>query len=180
MVAQLGVKPGGRDVLARVLGCGDLPGGPWRVLDERTWRTGVTGQSTSWGDRARQAGSVTAWRSFVDADSSRWAWVQLTPLASAQDARDSLAGIGGQMLANLGARVRVVSENDVLLEPFTGASAVWAREQHTEGRDGPGVALMLAGAVSVWLMVMCLAGSPTWDWQSASELAAVQAARLPD
>jgi len=142
-------------------------------------RTGVTGPSTPWGERARQAGSVTAWRSFRDAGGSRWAWVQVTPLASAEDASEALTGIGERALINLKAEVRLVSESDVPIEPFTRASAVWAREQHTDSRDGPGVVLMLAGAVSDWLIVLCLSGSPAWDWRSASELAAVQAARLP-
>ena len=124
-------------------------------------------------------GSVTAWRSLRDATASRWAWVQVTPLASADDARDALTGIGERMLKNLNSEVRLVSEADVPIEAFAGASAVWAREQHTEGRDGPGVVLMLAGAVSEWLVVLCLSGRPAWDWQRASELAAAQAARLP-
>lgn len=179
MAAQLGSKPGKRDMLASLVGSGDLPGGPWRVADERTWRTGVTGLSTPWGERARQKGSLTAWRSFRDSTASRWAWVQVTPLASAEDACDALTGIGGRTLKNVSAEVRLVSETDVPIEPFTGASAVSAREQHTEGRHGPGVVLMLAGAVSEWLIVMGLSGTPAWDWQSASELAAVQAARLP-
>jgi hypothetical protein len=123
-------------------------------------------------------GSVTAWRSFRDATASRRAWVQVTPLASAEDARDALTGIGERTLNNVNAEVRLVSETDVPIEPFTRASAVWAREQHTEGRHGPGVVLMLAGAVSEWVVVMCLSGTPPWDWQAASELAAVQAARL--
>jgi len=179
VVAQLGRKPGKRDVLAALVGCGDLPGGPWRVVDQRTWRSGVTGPSTPWGERARQAGSVTAWRSFRDATASRRAWVQVTPLASAQDASDALTGIGERTLLNVNSKVRLVSETDVHIEPFTGASAAWAREQHTESGAGPGVVLMLAGAVSECLMVMCLSGTPAWDWQSASELASVQAARLP-
>jgi hypothetical protein len=37
---------------------------------------------------------------------------------------------------------------------------------------------MLASAVSHWLVIVCLSGPPAWDWQSASALAALQAARL--
>ncbi len=99
-------------------------------------------------------------------------------MASEEDAGAALADIGERALANLRSRVRLVSQRDVPVEPFAGASAVWAREQHTEGQDGPGVVLMLAGAVSHWLVIVCLSGSPGWDWQSASELAAFQAARL--
>jgi hypothetical protein len=105
--------------------------------------------------------------------------VQVTPLASAEDARDALTSVGERTLNNVNAEVRLVSETDVPIEPFTRASAVWAREQHTEGRHVPGVVLMLAGAVSEWVVVMCLSGTPAWDWQTASQLAVVQAARLP-
>lgn len=99
-------------------------------------------------------------------------------MASAEDAGAALDGIGERGLANLKSRGRLVSQRDVPAEPFAGASAVWAREQHTEGPDGPGVGLMLAGAVSHWLVIVNLTGSPAWDWQSASQLAALQAARL--
>ena len=65
------------------------------------------------------------------------------------------------------------------MEPFAGASAVWALEQRTDGPDGPGVSLTLAAAVADWLMAMGLSGSPEWDWPSAVRLAAQQAQRLP-
>lgn len=176
--AQLGHKAGKGEALARVLSESDMPEGPWRVLDQRTWRTGEIGPATAWGDRARQAGSVTAWRSFRHVTGSRGAWIQVMPMASEADAGAVLAGLGERLLANLRSRGRLVSQRDVPMEPFAGASAVWAREQHTESRDGPGVVLMLAGAVSHWLVIVCLSGSPAWDWQSAQELAALQAARL--
>jgi len=131
-----------------------------------------------WGERARQAGSVTAWRSFSHETAPRWAWIQATPMASEEDAVAALADIGDRALANPRSRARLMSQQDVPMEPFAGASAVWAREQHTEGEGGPGVVLMIAGAGSSWLVVVCLSGSPAWDWQSASELAALQAARL--
>jgi hypothetical protein len=99
-------------------------------------------------------------------------------MASEEDAGAPLAEVGERALANLRPGVRLAGQRDVPVEPFAGASAVSAREQHTEGRDGPGVVLMLAGAVTHWLVIVCLSGSPAWDWQSASALAALQAARL--
>lgn len=178
VAAQLGRKAGAGEALARLLSGSDLPGGPWRLMDQRTWRTGVVGPTTAWGERARQAGSVTAWRSLRHETAPRWVWIQVMPMASEEDAGAALAGIGERGLANLGSRVRLMSQRDVPVEPFAGASAVWAREQHNEGRDGPGTVPMLAGAVRHWLVLVCLSGSPVWDWQSASELAAHQAARL--
>lgn len=179
MTAQLGRKAGKGEALARLLSGSDLPDGPWRVTDQRTWRTGVAGPATAWGERARRAGSVTAWRAFSHQTAPRWAWIQVTPMASQEDAGAALADAGERGLANLRSRAQLVSQRDVPVEPFAGASAVWAREQHTEGSDGPGVVLMLAGAVSHWLVIVCLSGSPAWGWQSAPELAALQAARLP-
>jgi hypothetical protein len=178
VAAQLGPKAGKKDVLARLLVAADLPHGPWQTLDQRTWRTGTIGSPTPWGDRAGQAGSVTAWRSFRDAEARRWAWIQIAPLASESDAESALSGLGDRGLTNLGSRVRLVSQADVSLPPFEGASAVWACEQRTEGNGGDGLILMLAGAVGRWLAVICLSGSPAWDWPSAAALGARQAGRL--
>ena len=176
--AQLGRKRGKEEVLARLLHASDLPDGPWQMTDERTWLTGVAGSATAWGERARQAGSVTGWRSFRHETAPRWAWVQVVPLMSADDADAALSVIGERALANLRSKAQVTNERDVPIEPFAGASAVWGREQHTAGQDGPGIVLMLAGAVSHWLVILCVAGSPAWQWSSASELAALQAQRL--
>lgn len=99
-------------------------------------------------------------------------------MASEEDAAAALTGIGDRALGNLRSSVRLVRQQDVPVEPFDGARAVWAREQHVEGESGRGVVLMLASAVSRWLVVVCLSGAPAWDWQSASDLAALQAARL--
>jgi hypothetical protein len=175
--AQIGPKPGGAAILARLLSGDDLPGGPWRRIDQRTWRTGVT-SSTPWGDRARAAGSVTAWRSFRDQARGRWLWLQVMPLASAQDARTAVDAVGDMQIRNLPARARLVTENDAGVEPFAGASKVWSREYHADGPDGPGTTLMLAGAVGDYVMVVSASGRPAWDWPSVSDLAAAQARRL--
>jgi hypothetical protein len=177
--AQLGRKPGGRDLLARLLSDDDLPGGTWRKIDQRTWRTGVA-TSTPWGDRAREAGSVTAWRSFRDQAKRRGVWLEVIPLASALDARAALRDVGDIQLRNLRATVRVVDENDIDIEPFVGASAVWAHEYRTAGPDGPGATLMLAAAVEDFVVIVCVAAQPAWDWSSVSDLAAMQARRLTE
>lgn len=176
VMAQLGRKPGGRDLLARLLSADDLPDGMWRRVDQRTWRTGVS--ATPWGDRARETGSVTAWRSFRDLAGRRWLWLQVMPLASAQDARTALDEAGDLQLRNLRATVRVVDESDVDIEPFAGASMVWAHEYRTVGPGGPGATLMLAGAVDSFVVIVCASGQPAWDWPSVSDLAAMQARRL--
>jgi len=175
--AQIGA---GNDLaLAGLLGAADLPDGPWRVAGQRTWRTGEIGPATAWGQRAREAGSVTAWRYYRHKATRRRIWIQLIPTASAEDASSLLAEVGERVLRNPIGRGRRVSERDVPAELFAGASLVWAREQHLEDRQGPSIVLLLAGAVRHRVVIVCLSGRPEWDWQSASDLAALQAARAP-
>jgi hypothetical protein len=100
------------------------------------------------------------------------------PLVSAQDAMEALGGIGDRLLGNARATVKVMREHDVEVAPFPGASAVWADEQHTAGAGGEGVSLLLAGVVGVNIVVVCASGSPAWDWEAVSELAARQADHL--
>ncbi len=149
IAAQLMPKPGARQVLARVVTVDDLPGGGWSVIDERTWRSGVSVPATKWGRRARAAGSVTAWRSFEAVAARQWCWVQVMPLVSEPDALSALEGIGDRLLRNLRAEVTLLREHDVAIEAFPGAGRVWAHEQHTIGPDGEGVARTLAAAARI-------------------------------
>ena len=179
--AQLAARSAKGAAVSRVLAAQDLAGA-WRTLDERAWLTGHGGAPTDWGRRAREAGSVTAWRSFHDG-ADRWAWVQVVPLASADDAMSALVEVGKRFLANPRSEVRVVLERDVPLDPFPGADAVWAHEQHTRplAKPGPdGISLLLAGAVGRHVVVLALSGTPAWDWNAASALAAHQATRLAE
>lgn len=62
------------------------------MLDERTWRTGVgsTSQTTAL-VAAREARSVTSWRSYRRADAPDTAlWIQVTPFVDASDAQGGL------------------------------------------------------------------------------------------
>lgn len=144
-------------------------------MDERTWRTGMSGPATAWGRRARAAGSVTARRSFELA-ARRWCWVQVVPLASEPDALSALEGVGDRMLRNLRSEVTVVREQDVQIDPFPGAAQVWAHEQHTSGPTGAGIAKMLAAATGTHLIVVSVSGSPEWEWNAIAGLAHRQAA----
>lgn len=178
VAAQLAPKPGAREVLARVVTVDDLPGSGWSVMDQRTWRTGVTGSPTEWGQRARSAGSVTGWRSFQAEDGGLGCWVQVVPLVSEPDALAALEGVLDRALRNLRSEVTVVREQDVDLEAFPGAGRVWAHEQHTSGPRGEGVTKMLAAASGTYLIVVCASGSPAWAWESVVAVARRQAERL--
>jgi hypothetical protein len=175
--AQLVPKPGARQVLARVVTVDDLPGDGWSVIDERTWRTGVSGSATEWGKRARAGGSVTAWRSFEAVAGRQWCWVQVVPLVSEPDALSALeeAGDRASQPAQQG---HVLREHDVEIQTFPGADRVWAHEQHTSGPGGEGVAKMLAAASGAYLIVGSASGYPEWRWDSAVWIARRQAELL--
>jgi hypothetical protein len=102
------------------------------------------------------------------------------PLASADDARTAVDEVGGVQLRNLRATARLVSEKDAGIGPFAGAGKVWSHEYHTDGPDGPGTTLMLAGAVGDFVVVVSASGQPAWDWTSVSDLGASQARRLTE
>jgi hypothetical protein len=102
------------------------------------------------------------------------------PLASADDARTAVDEVGDVQLRNLRATARLVSEKDVDIKPFAGAGKVWSHEYHTDGPDGPGAALVLAGAVGAFVVVVSASGQPAWGWTSVSALGASQARRLTE
>lgn len=177
MLAQIGPKPGSRRSAALLLGPSDLPGGDWRKTDERTWRTGLGAGEVA--HRARQAGSVTAWRSFVDADEQGWLWCQVMPVASPADAITVMAGLDRLLLRNLRAKVTVLAEGEVEGLYIPGVDQTWAYEQRTEGPDGPGVALSLAVRIGALVAVMAASGKAA-DWTQLAEIGAAQARRLHD
>src|ERR1700734_3527330 len=89
LYAMLGPKPGADRSLKMLPSTADMPGERWRLLDERTFRTGRMGRVTEYGKRARELRSVTAFRSFEQAD-DRWLWAEVIPLANEEDATTAL------------------------------------------------------------------------------------------
>lgn len=107
--------------MERLLAVGELPGAGWKVLDQRTWRTGVGG-GAPWQSRAWAAKSVTAWRSFEQPSTGRGLWIQATPLASSEDCADAIADLPGKSVANLRFKGELVEQHDVAV-PFREHSA---------------------------------------------------------
>ncbi len=174
-----GRSPDKRDALARLLRGGDLPGSGWRLMSQRTWRTGSKGPDTEWGARARAAGSLTAWRSFQNRGVRQWVWLQMVPLTSVADAHAEFDLLKERGLRHQGARVRVLSERDVLIEPFAGSSRTWGYEQRITGLAGPGENKLLVAAVGSNVIVLCSSGAPVINWQSLAALAAKLGQRVP-
>lgn len=176
VMAQMGRKPGAGQSLSRLVDVEDLPGSGWRVIDKRTWRTGVQTPDEPWAQRAAAAESVTAWRSFRQSD--RWLWGQLVPLASAVDAATALAEVPGRRLANLRAKARIESESEVPGITVEGCNATWAYEQYMIGARHSGVTRMLAGTLGSDLLVLAGSGQPDWTWDDLTAVAARQVERL--
>ncbi len=105
-LAQLGTKPGGKDLLSGLLAADDLPGRGWEQLDERAWRTGMVERDAEWAARARQINSVTTWRSFEESTSARWMWVQVVPLACEGDVWGTLGDLARLQVEHLEASGR--------------------------------------------------------------------------
>jgi hypothetical protein len=179
LTARLGRSPAKRDALARLLRAGDLPGAGWKPMSQRTWPTGAKGPRTEWAARARAAGSLTVWRSFQNRSVRQWLWLQIVPLLSIADAHAEFKQIRERGLRHQGARVRVQSEKDVAIDPFPGASKIWAHEQQIVGLAGPGVNKLLVVAVGSNVIVACSSGAPVVNWQAMAGLAAKQAQRVP-
>lgn len=176
-MAQLAPKPGARRALGRVVTADDLPGSDWTVLDQRTWRTGMSGPATEWGRRARAARSVTAYRSF-QAALRQGCWVQVMPLASESDALSAIKEVGDRLIRNPQSRGTMLREQDVEIDLFPGAGRVWAHEMHTTGPLGDGVTRILAAAVSLYVIAVATYGSPGWTWDAVITVARRQAAEL--
>lgn len=64
----------------------DVPGGPWAVVGQRTYRTGASGSPSEVVDRARAMRSVTSVRAYQETGRADL-FLQVIPFASTQDAR---------------------------------------------------------------------------------------------
>jgi hypothetical protein len=167
--------------LELVLSPFDLPGGDWRVLDKRAWRTGRAGIDEGWPRRAREARLITAWRSYEQGHGQRWLWAQATPLVSKADAVKALKVVPDQFLRNLRADVTVTDGNDRDPPRLTGVTHAWAHEDSTVGARGDGVALYVAFVVDSTLAAIAASGLVgSWSWDELLVVAAQQADRLGD
>ena len=177
LLAQVGPKRGSRGALERLLSVGELPGAGWKVIDQRTWRTGLGGRS-AWQANARAVGSLTAWRSFEQANASRYLWVQVTPLASPADAEQALADLEEHALANprFG---DVVGERRTVSLPLHDVVATGV-EQDIIAASGTSTTLTIPVVNGATLAVLCASGSGSggWAWPDVVALAEAQYARL--
>lgn len=178
LYSMLGPKPGADRSLKMLPSVADMPGDGWRLLDQRTFRTGRMGRATEYGNRARKLRSVTSMRSFEQVGHSRWLWAEVIPLANEEDAAvasdDSLL-----VVRNPG--VTVTNEHPVTGVSVPGSSSVWAYEQESTGPVGNGVSLCLRGtAGSIIFVVMASGFAESWRWDDVVSIASLIVARISE
>jgi hypothetical protein len=178
-IARLGTKAGKARSLNMLVGPSELPGEGWKVLDERTWRTGALGSASEWAKRARAAGSITAWRSFENSSDRRWLWLEVVPLASNSDSEAAVRDVPSRGMANAAAP-SMQAQRDVANLAVPGVDNVWGVEQDVVTRQGePGQAKMLAGTHKATLLVVTASGLvAAWSWDDVSAIAALVSARI--
>ena len=178
--AQLGPKPGKAHALSLLLVPADLPGDGWRAVDERVWRTGTTNPDLDWARRAREAKTLTAWRSFEQASPNRWLWTEAITCASAEDAAAALRDVPHLMLRNLRANVTVTSEGDVGGHSIAGINNQWIYEQLTTGPDGDNAVRYVGGTEGLIVFVSAFSstGRSGWSWDDIDGVVESQALRV--
>jgi hypothetical protein len=177
--AKLGSKSGGKRSLRMLPEPSDLEGQGWELRDEQTWRTGRMGRVTEWSLRARQAGSVTAIRSFEQTDLARWVVAEVIPVTSEVDAVTAVGDLPNRFIGNPRSRGRVTSEGSVPDVTVADTLASWAYKQTITSDRGEGLSLLLGGAArSVVFVVIASALTDAWNWDEVQSVAAVIVRRI--
>jgi hypothetical protein len=178
LYAMLGPKPGADRSLKMLPSIADMAGDGWRLLDQRTFRTGRLGRATEYGKRAHKLRSVTAIRSFEQVGYSRWLWAEVIPLASEEDAA---AASDDALRVVRNPRVTVTNEHRVTGVSVPGSSSAWTYEQQTTGPLGNGVSLCLRGtAGSIIFVVMASGFAESWRWDDVVSIASLIVARVSE
>jgi hypothetical protein len=151
----------------------DLPADGWKVLGQRTWRTGKLGLRSEVRSRAAAIGAVTAWRSFENGNRTRWIWAQINPLASHDDALVALGEASEQGMRNPKAKVTLTAEMQVEAPAVPGIETSWALEQHTSGSRGQHVGRVYGACVGRIIFTLAASGWMDWSWTEVAEVAGV-------
>jgi hypothetical protein len=179
-LAQLGSREARQRTISMLPAPSDLPGGSWRVLDQKTWRTGAWGSiSSDEGQRAHQIGTYSSIRTFVQGEFPRWFYVLVIPCASASDAISAIPLAKSRMSNHRSSDVKIIEEHiarEVQIDEMPDSLIF---EQRTVGRLGPGIARYVAGNVDEVAFVICCSSlEDGWPWDEVAELAMRQTATI--
>ena len=165
--------------LAMLVEVGELPGSGWAVVRDRTWVTGELDPDSAKSRRAREAGVVTAWRSFEQAATGRSAWVEVVPYATAEDAALSLRQSPRYFVGTDHPDEVVVAGGEVDDRRLPGVPDLWVYEKSVTGPDGLRCSRYAAGTVDRILFIASCAGEEgAWAIDDLMTLAATQADRV--
>jgi hypothetical protein len=170
---------GKRSSLAMLLKPDELPGAGWKKLDQRAWRTGFFPNPSDAARRARDVESVSAIRSFQQAD-FRWVWIEVIPLVSASDAESMLPSLPALFVSNPRAKVTVTTERRLEPNEIPDAAAYpFVYEQLTVGERGAGVARYVAGTVGHIVFIVAFSAlSADVPWADVAAVAAAQTSKI--
>jgi hypothetical protein len=164
--------------LALLLEAGQLPGTGWHVVQERSWVTGELDPESEKSRRARDAGVVTAWRSFEEAVTGRSAWVEVVPYATAEDAELSLRQAPRFFVGTEDPEAQVVVEG-VVDRLLPGVPNAWIYEKSVTELDGLRLTRYVAGTIGPVLFITSVSGgAEDWRLDDLLALAAAQAIRV--
>jgi hypothetical protein len=163
-----------------LLEANDLPGNDWKVIGKRTWRTGTKGSKGEASQRARQAGSFTAWRQLEQTVPARRSiWLEVIPYVSADDAISVVPSLRAGMLPNPHAEVKVIEEREINDQQINGVTNQLVFEQLASGRKGSSVGRYVIASVENTVFVMgCSCYGDYWPWSDVTSIAALQSERI--
>jgi hypothetical protein len=181
LIAQIGLSSEQRDFSVSLLLTGDELGESWSAVADRSWRVGGPGlrsrrSRTAEGNRAREAGTVTAWRSFESPTSRRWMWIQVAPMASSEDAEAYSLKIEDQFVPDPRAPNAPRRLDMVNIEDLSGARG-W---QHTSSStEFNGIARAVSGCVGrVVLLMQCSWDGDSWSAEKADSMVTLQTEKI--
>jgi hypothetical protein len=179
-LAQIGQKSNAEATLALLLTAVDIPGGNWKMMDERSWRAGTVGPHSAWSKRTRAAKNIVGWRSFEQQSAEKWMWVQVVPYVSVEDASSALAHAElGDGIPNSGAEVHLVKQTTIEEFELEGVDAARVLIQSTSGPRGDSEARIIYSAVNSFVAVEAYSGlAGAWNEIDMSLIATLQASRL--
>ncbi len=166
--------------LAMLPGPVHLPGSGWRVTRDRTWVTGQLDPDSEKGRRAREAGVVTAWRSFEQVSTGRSAWVEVVPYATAEDAELSLRQSPRYFVGTDRPEEQVVAAG-VVDGHLPGVANAWIYEKSVAGAGGVRLSRYAAGTSDrILFIASCSGAEGAWQLGELLALATLLADRVRD
>jgi hypothetical protein len=178
-LAQFGNRLERKRSRSMLLDVGDLPTGNWRILGDRRWRTGAMGERGELAERARKAGSFTAWRSFRLEANRKGFWTEVISYANKSDAEAAVPLHRASLVKN--PKFKGTVTEDRVFDDFSipGVSVSMVSERSNVTDQGLGSTRFAAGCVGrTYFVVACSQRGSYWSWEEVSSIAALQADKI--